>query len=161
MANWIDPSTKSLAELERMIMRYQAQGMTSEPQYLAYVEEHARRAAPGMSVDVSIEAMRQSALRGQFISYGEIAAANNKTWNEVRLLMPKHLDQVLWIAHQRGWPLITAIVVNKQHVDTGAMEESSLSGFIEGARRLKIVVTDELAFLKEQQQATFRWARQA
>ena len=141
-----------------MIERYQARGLTSDPQYLAYVDEHGRRAAPGLSADISIKAMRESAQIGLYISYGDVAKANGKDWQKVRRLMPKHLDQILWLSHQRGWPLITSIVVNKEHVTTGDMEPTSLAGFIEGARRLRYVVTDEVAFMREQQRATFEWA---
>ncbi|MGL4729850.1 MAG: hypothetical protein ACRCWO_13960 [Bosea sp. (in: a-proteobacteria)] len=159
MANWIDPSSKSRVELDRMIVRYQAQGLTSDLQYLAYVEEYGRRTAPGLSPDASIAAIRESAQLGRFISYGDVAKASGKDWQKVRRLIPAHLDQILWLAHQRGWPLITAIVVNKQHVATGDMEPTSLAGFIEGARRLKFIVTDEVAILKEQQRTTFDWAK--
>jgi hypothetical protein len=73
--------------------------------------------------------------------------------------MPFHLREVCKIAHSRGSPLITSIVVNQQHLATGAMEPSSMSGFINAAHALRLPVTDEAAFVREQQKATFEWAR--
>jgi hypothetical protein len=39
------------------------------------------------------------------------------------------------------------------------MEPSTLKGFIGGVRALRIPVTDEEAFLREEQQRVFAWAR--
>jgi hypothetical protein len=55
--------------------------------------------------------------------------------------------------------MLSAIVVNKPNVTTGRMEPKSLKGFVGAARELGYTVTDEDAFLKEQQQRVFEWAQ--
>jgi hypothetical protein len=55
--------------------------------------------------------------------------------------------------------MLSAIIVNKQHVTTGDMDEPTLTGFVEAARALGYVVTDATEFLKQQQELCFRWGR--
>ncbi len=55
--------------------------------------------------------------------------------------------------------MLSAIVVNKPNVATGKMDPETLDGFIKAARQLGHIVTDEEAFLKEQQKLVFRWAQ--
>lgn len=56
--------------------------------------------------------------------------------------------------------MLSAIVVDKPNVATGDMSASALDGFIRTARQLGYTVTDERAFLKNQQEACFRWGEQ-
>jgi hypothetical protein len=154
----IDPASLSLDQLQMLIRRYQERGLTDRPEYAAYVEAFSRAGAVGLAMDITIAAIRKAAAKRDFLSYGAIAEANGAPWTKVRRLMPKHLDAVLWKCHHFGWPLITAIVVNKQHLATGAMEPESLAGFCDGARRLGLAVTDERAFLEIEQAKTFAWA---
>ena len=55
--------------------------------------------------------------------------------------------------------MLSAIVVNKPNVSTGEMEDETLKGFIKAARQLGYEITDDEAFLKEQQQRVFEWAK--
>jgi hypothetical protein len=50
-------------------------------------------------------------------------------------------------------------VVNKPNVATGKLEPQALKGFIEAARLLDYPITDEQAFLREQQARVFEWVR--
>lgn len=154
----IDPTSLSLDQLQTLIGRYQERGLTDRPEYAAYVEAFSRTGAVGLTMDITIAAIRDAAAKRAFLSYGSLAEANGVSWTKSRRLMPKHLDAVLWKCHHLGWPLITAIVVNKQYLTTGAMEPESLAGFCNGARRLGLTVTGEQAFLKIQQAKTFAWA---
>ena len=43
---------------------------------------------------------------------------------------------------RNGWPLLSAIVVNQQNVETGDMEPLTLKGFAEAARALGYAVRD-------------------
>jgi hypothetical protein len=54
--------------------------------------------------------------------------------------------------------MLSAIVVNKQNVATGNMEPETLNGFLAAASDLGYVITDEEAFLREQQGRVFEWA---
>jgi 5-methylcytosine-specific restriction protein B len=115
-----------------------------------------------LNIDRSIAAILEAARQGKFISYGDVAKANGFAWSfTMNHLMPKHLDMVLTKADTRGWPLITAVVVNKQNILSGKLEEKSLSGFVSGARGLGYDVgdNDRHAFLEEQQRETFAFAK--
>ena len=80
-------------------------------------------------------------------------------WNAVRYPMNTHLGDIVAYAHHKGWPMLSAVVVNQQHVDTGAMEESTLRGFVEAAKWLGHQVNDPEVFLRDQQEAVFAWAK--
>lgn len=54
--------------------------------------------------------------------------------------------------------MLSAIVVNKSNVGSCRMEPETLKGFIGAARLLGYVITDEEAFLREQQDKVFAWA---
>jgi hypothetical protein len=49
--------------------------------------------------------------------------------------------------------------MNKEHVETGTMEPSTLKGFVEAATQLGYRVDDPHAFLKEQQRLCFEWGK--
>jgi hypothetical protein len=70
-----------------------------------------------------------------------------------------HLDRLLDICHARGLPLLTAICVNQEGVSTGELEPEALKGFATGARRLRFVFHDDLAFHHEQRAASWAWGR--
>jgi 5-methylcytosine-specific restriction protein B len=55
--------------------------------------------------------------------------------------------------------MLSAVVVNKQNVASGRMEQETLKGFIAAARELGLSITDEEAFLREQQCRVFEWAK--
>jgi hypothetical protein len=57
--------------------------------------------------------------------------------------------------------MLSAIVVNKPNVRSGVMEPETLKGFVAAARDLGYPVTDEEAFLREQQVRVFEWAATA
>ena len=56
--------------------------------------------------------------------------------------------------------MLSAVVVNKPNVASGNMEPETLKGFIAAARELGLSITDEKAFLRDQQRRVFEWARQ-
>jgi hypothetical protein len=77
----------------------------------------------------------------------------------VRYPLNSHLWVLVDYAKRRGWPMLSAIIVNKKHVATGDMEEPTLEGFVEAARALGYTVTDRLRSLREQQEKCFEWGR--
>lgn len=111
----------------------------------------------GKTYDVILAAAKQK----RFVTYGDVAAASGVEWNKARRPIPQHLDQLVRIAHERGWPFLSAIVVNKESVETGELSGDSLAGFLAAVTKLGIPVNDPQAFLKEQQQAVFDWAASA
>lgn len=72
--------------------------------------------------------------------------------------MGDHLTRLCEYAHQRGWPLISAIVVNEDNVGSGNLKPDSLAGFVSVARELGLSVLEPHEFLREEQQRVFQWA---
>ena len=102
------------------------------------------------------------AARGKrFISYGDLAKANDADWQKVRYEMNRHLGDLVKIAAARDWPMPTAIVVNQNDVETGTLDGTARDGFINAAKEFGFDVSDPAAFVEEQQQAMFAWAETA
>lgn len=152
---------KKLSEqgLKNVIENHQREMAFDRPEYAAALEELQNRRSPSLDLDRTIKCILASAKTDHFLSYGDVAKANGCDWSSVRRQMPRHLDLVLAKAHARGAPLITAIVVNDSNRQTGALEESSMSGFVAGAERLGLKVDDAEAFLRAHQSATFEFAK--
>lgn len=107
----------------------------------------------------SFAAIRDASERRCFLSYGDIAAASGMRWNTARRRMDPHLFALCARAMKRGWPLLSAIVVDKGSVPHGAMRGRPLIGFARAAERLgRIVGGDAAAFLAEEQGLVFAWA---
>ncbi|MEO8115215.1 MAG: hypothetical protein ABI655_12590, partial [Phenylobacterium sp.] len=62
-------------------------------------------------------------------------------------------------AHYLRWPMLSAMIVNKTHRETGEMEPETLAGFIAAAEALRHDVSDPMAFLKAQQRLCFLWGQ--
>jgi hypothetical protein len=149
-----DQGLKNLMENHRRL------GATHAPAYGAASREWNARHGGGLSLEVSLAYLRQAAREGRFVSYGELADANGASWDKVRYPMNAHLWALVEHAHHRGWPMLSAMIVNKSHRDSGEMEPETLSGFIKAARVLKYDVGDPSAFLKSQQALCFQWGRE-
>ena len=54
--------------------------------------------------------------------------------------------------------MLSAVVVNKPNVESEKMEMETLRGFVSAARELGYRISDEEAFLREQQAHVFEWA---
>jgi hypothetical protein len=123
--------------------------------YLELLE--ARNQTAGWRFEASLRAIQAAARRGECLSYSDLARANGLDWTpKARYGVGAHLwDLVRW-ADGQGLPMLSAIVVNKQHVGTGLMEPGTLSGFISAARELGRRVDDPVQFLKEEQNAIFK-----
>ena len=116
--------------------------------------------ARDLDFDKSFQIIRQAAKDRRFISYGELADASGADWTQVHYSMFGHLWDLVEYAHRRGWPMLSAIVVNRQNVATGDLEPKSLKGFVAAARQLGFDVTNEEAFLRDQQSRVFDWAKE-
>ncbi|WP_052214678.1 hypothetical protein [Belnapia sp. F-4-1] len=112
-----------------------------------------------LDMDRSIDAIRAAAAEQRFVSYGQIARASDVPWSmAVRSQMRPHLEGVCGRMLTEAGAMISAIVVNQDNLQTGALDPQSLSGFADCARRLGLgIVEDREAFLREQQRLTFGW----
>ncbi|NKE45902.1 hypothetical protein HB662_14010 [Roseomonas frigidaquae] len=112
-------------------------------------------------VQRSIATIRTAAAQRRCLTYGEIAAANGFAWSlPVRSACAKHLEVVCAAALPQAHGMISAIVVNSENLKSQVLAQGALSGFIECARRLGLQPgEDHSAFLRQQQIATFDWAK--
>lgn len=145
-------------QLRNVIENHRKNGKLHEPYYLLAMEELARRKGQGLDFQKSFDLIRRAAVEGRFLSYKELADASGSNWTKVRYAVNAHLGDLIDYAHGKGWPLLSAIVVNQQNVATGDMEPTSLKGFVVAARALGYPVDDEKRFLREQQERVFAWA---
>lgn len=154
----IDVTKLTDRQLKAIIDNHRRKNATDRPAYLEALAEQARRAGQGLNFDKSFAIIRQAAAEGRFVSYKELADASGADWNRVHYSIGGHLWSLVEYAHRKGWPMLSAIVVNKQNVATGRMEPDTMKGFLAAARELDIPVTDAEAFLREQQRRVFEWA---
>ena len=97
----------------------------------------------------------------RFISYGELAKANDANWQSVWREMNRHLGDLVEIAAERDWPMPSAIVVPQDNTETGVLDGKARDGFINAAKEFGFDVSDPAAFVEQQQQAMFDWAETA
>jgi hypothetical protein len=115
---------------------------------------------PRLSVETTLALIRATARLRHFLAYADVAFANGAEWTLVRRRMRDHLMAVCRAAMADGGPLVSSIVVNRRLIRTGDMEAETLAGFLAAAHKLGFGWTDGRAFLRAQQEATFRWANE-
>ena len=154
----VDVMWLSDERLDNLIENAERLQRTAQDVYREAVEERNRRQGGGLDLKVSIRAILQAARERRFLSYGELAAANGADWSAVRYPMNTHLGEIIRYAQHRGWPMLSAVVVNKKHLDSGKMEPSTIKGFADAAKWLGHDVDDPENFLNRQQEECFEWA---
>ncbi|WP_201860527.1 hypothetical protein [Microvirga soli] len=148
-----------LKTLEGWIDAFRRNGLESDPDFPRLLQERERRGTHGLDFEKTRLVIHQAAAEQRYLSYKDVADASNVPWNKVFLQMGDHLTRLCEYAHRQGWPLISSIVVNREGQETGELRDRALGGFITVARNLGYAVTDEGAFLKEQQEQTFAWGQ--
>lgn len=114
-----------------------------------------------LDLNTTYKAILEAARARKFISYGDLAKANGANWQKVRRAMNHHLGDLVEIAAERGWPMPSAIVVNKSNIETGTLDGEARDGFINAAKIFGFDISDPAAFVEEQQAAMFEWAPSA
>lgn len=115
--------------------------------------------APTLDPRLTLAAIRAAAEARRFLSYGDVAAASGLPWNAARRRMDPHLFGVCRWATARGWPLLSALVVDQKSAAHGRMRGRPLIGFARCAERVgRFVGEDAAAFLAVEQEAVFAWA---
>ncbi len=114
-----------------------------------------------LDINKTYKAILAAARDGRFATYGDLAAASEVEWSRARYRLPQQLGHLVKIAHARGWPLLSAIVVRQGDVETGKLEGESLAGFLAAVKMVGIKVDDPKAFYRDQQKAVFEWAKTA
>lgn len=155
----IDLEKMSAGELKTLIANHRKRNATGAPLYLEALAELARKGGRGLSFEATKAVVLEAARENRFLSYKDVADASGVDWSKVRYAMGPHLCDLVEYAHLHGWPLLSAIIVNKPNVTTGEMADSSLKGFVAAARAVNIAVTDDRAFLSAEQKRVFDWAK--
>ncbi|NRB34609.1 MAG: hypothetical protein HRU31_07630 [Rhodobacteraceae bacterium] len=132
------------------------QGATDRPLYLQALKELEARS--GFDFETSLNAIKAAAKAGRFLSYKDLADANDVDWTKPYRLIGGHLwDLVRW-GYAKDLPMRSSIVVNKENLMTGEMAPDTLRGFIKAAEDLGYArddLADPRAFLKDQQAKLF------
>ena len=103
-----------------------------------------------------------AARAGRFVSYGELARAGGAPWRKARRPLSVALGRLTLLAHVRGWPMLSAIVVGREGLETGALSESGLRGFVAAARSSGLDPGDDpVRFARACQAKVFEWAASA
>lgn len=153
VTDWTD------SELQNIIDNYRRKALTSDAYYLQALEEMSRRKGRGLEFDKTLRAVLKAARADVYLSYAQLAEESGVDWTNKRAAMMGHLNSLVEFSHRKGWPLLSAIVVNQQKVRTGDMDASALKGFVTAAADLGYVFADDAAFMREQQQAVFDWSK--
>ena len=111
-----------------------------------------------LDFDKSFQIVKELAKQRRFLSYKDLADAGGADWNQVHYSIGGHLWNLVEFAHRNGWPMLSAVVVNKPNVESEKMEMETLRGFVSAARELGYRISDKEAFLREQQAHVFEWA---
>ncbi|WP_225204784.1 hypothetical protein [Novosphingobium huizhouense] len=159
-----DLTQKSSPEIERWIARHEERGLTTEPLYIALLEERVRRAQEShkLQFGLSLTHLKRSAIEQRCTTYGALAAASGVEWSKARHQMNGvngHLDRLLDICFLQNLPLLTAICVNQGNVETGELGQDALKGFITGAKRLGFRINDTIEFHHACREECWAWGR--
>lgn len=111
-----------------------------------------------LDINKTYTAILSAARAHDFVSYGDLAEASGVSWNKARRQIPQQLGTLATIAHERGWPLLSSIVVTKANIDNGIIDGTALEGLLGAAKMIGLTVGDPDVFVREQQQKVFEWA---
>jgi 5-methylcytosine-specific restriction protein B len=114
-----------------------------------------------LDLEIAYKTILAAARQRKFLGYGELAKAQGVEWGANRNQIFAQLGKLLAQAHERNWPLISAIVVNQAHLNDGRLEGAALTGFINDVKRHGVTVDDPEAFLEAEQKRVFDWAPDA
>ncbi|MER8691914.1 hypothetical protein NKI77_18130 [Mesorhizobium opportunistum] len=148
----------SLEQLENLVVNYRREGRESDPIFPDILAARERLKSPALDFQTTLAVIRRAAAAGRFLPYKQIADESGADWSKVHWQMGGHLTRLCEYAHRRGWPLISAIVVNGENVESGSLRPESLAGFVSVARELGLSVLEPDEFLRDEQQRVFRWA---
>lgn len=152
-------SGKTDAELKNIIANHEAKRLRNADSYLAAPREWETRHGAGFNFDRSMDLIRKAARERRCLSYKQLADHSNIPWAKARHAVGPHLDRLCHYAYGKGWPLLTAIVVNQENIATHTLNPQSLAGFIKTAEQLiDAPINDREAFLRDEQERVFAWA---
>jgi len=154
---------KSVEELRLLADRYLAARGPSDPTYLDALRHWEQKRHPQLKFEKTLALISRHARAGSVAIYQQVAAESKVPFNVAQPHIGKHLAEVCRYANGKGWPLVTAIVVNKDLAESHDMTDRSRGGFIAVARELGrfdgVTEADERMFLANEQTNVFDWGK--
>jgi 5-methylcytosine-specific restriction protein B len=156
----VNLEAKSTKELETIIGNCVRLNRTSDPIYAASRGILENRRTGDFDMEKTVAAIINSGKAGRFLSYKDIADASGLNWATSRRRVGLHLDALCVFSEGNGWPLLSAIVVHKDKLDTGTMREDNRKGFLDATRASgRIIDIEEDTFIRREQIRVFEWCR--
>jgi hypothetical protein len=156
----VDLDTKTTKELETIVANGRRLGKTGEPICLDAAKLLNARRNGDYDMEKTVAAIRDHGQQGRFLSYRDSASASGLKWANVFRQISLHLDAVCAYSHGKGWPLLTAIVVNQEYLGSGEMTMTNRKGFLDASRGAgREVDIEDVAFVKREQQRVFEWCQ--
>jgi 5-methylcytosine-specific restriction protein A len=112
----------------------------------------------GLDLDTVYRTIVSAAREQRFLSYGELAKAQEVEWGRYRNQIFVQLGKLLGISKENSWPYITSIVVTNENLENGQLSGAALESFVNDLRKRGVTVTNATSFAKAEQQKTFDWA---
>ena len=150
-------AAKSVDELKNIVENHRKRNIISSELYLQAVHELELRQGKGFNLEKTISLVSEATRHRRFVSYKEVAAESKVPSSQLHYGIGRHLGALCRYTHGKGMPLLSAIIVNSEHVKTGSMNEETRLGFIKLAREMGFLITDEDAFLKAEQERVFEY----
>jgi len=156
----VDLEAKTTRELETMVANCQRLKRTGDARCLAASKILQDRRNGDYNMEETVATMLDHGQRGGFLSYRDVAIASGLEWRNVFRQINLHLDAVCVYSHGKGWPLLTAIVVNHQNLGSGEMTVANRKGFLDAVKGAgRDVDIEDVAFVKREQQRVFDWCQ--
>ena len=156
-----DLTEKTGPELDNIITNYRRANRVTDSVFLEALRLREKMSSKGLDFEKSRSIIIAAAQERRFISYKEVSDASGCEWAKVHYSVGRHLFRLLEYSRGKGWPPLSAIVVNADKVLSGEMKTESLDGFIAGAAATGYNTDgDPTALLQAFQQEVFAWAKE-
>ncbi len=151
----LDYAEKSEKELATFIENYRRRGQTSSETYRGILRALELRRSKGLDLEKTLTCVVAAAKARSFVSYKQVAEASDVSMTKAFLRLPDHLRELCDYGLSKNLPLLSAIIVKVEEVETGKMTGKAKDGFIKAARAMGFEVDDEDAFISAQQAKVF------
>jgi hypothetical protein len=157
----VDLESKATKDLETIVANCVRLKRTADPVFAAANAILETRRTGEYNLEKTIATIREHGRLRSFLSYKDIADASGLNWVKSRRGVGPHLEALCVRSAEKGWPLLTSIIVNKDKVETGEMTAENLRGFmVTAAAAGREVDIEDLLFMKREQQRVFAWCRE-
>lgn len=158
----VDLEAKTTKDLETIVANCQRLRRTGDARCLAAHKLLEARRNGDYDMEKTIAKIRDHGQRGEFLSYKDVASASGLEWANVFRQINMHLDAVCLYSHAKGWPLLSAIVVNHKNLGSGEMTVANRKGFLDAAKGAgRDIDLEHVAFVQREQQRVFDWCQEA